>query len=231
MDGARIRMSMDTAIRFGPGGSEPYERAIEHGGGDLRLVAAHTEHRTFLTAIDVSRFSQEADAVDRDALARTSGPVLDIGCGPGRIVKAAIAAHRPSLGIDLSPAAVARAHSRGLPVLRRSVFHAVPSCGRWTTVVLLDGNIGIGGDPERLLRRCRELMAPDGDLLVETHSSERRAAAFDAVLLDSADLPSLPFPWAEVGAAALAALAVKAGLIVRSSWTADGRHFSLLGHE
>ena len=31
--------------------------------------------------------------------------------------------------------------------------------------MLLDGNLGIGGDPVLLLRRVRELLAPDAEIL------------------------------------------------------------------
>ena len=48
-----------------------------------------------------------------------------------------------------------------------SVFDQVPGAGSWECAVLADGNIGIGGDPARLLRRVRELLTPHGRLLVE----------------------------------------------------------------
>ncbi|HEY3143875.1 MAG TPA: class I SAM-dependent methyltransferase, partial [Acidimicrobiales bacterium] len=51
-----------------------------------------------------------------------AGPVLDVGCGPGRLVHALLARGRAALGIDLSPSAVAEAKARGALVLRRDVF-------------------------------------------------------------------------------------------------------------
>jgi hypothetical protein len=62
----------------------------------------------------------------------------------------------PVLGVDVSPAAVARAKGAGGAVLRRSVFDRLPAEGRWGTALLADGNIGIGGDPHALLRRVRD---------------------------------------------------------------------------
>jgi SAM-dependent methyltransferase len=223
-----VQAEVRADVRFGHGGSEPYERAVRRGAGALRLVDARTRGRTVLAAIDVTWYCRAADKVDRAALARTTGPVLDVGCGPARIVRAAILTHRLALGIDLSPAAVAAAQSRGLPVLRQSVFDDVPAAGRWATVVLLDGNIGIGGNPRRLLARCRDLASEAGTILVETHEHTDRHTAFDAVLLDGSDLPSLPFPWAVVGSGALPGMAADAGLRLRESWTTGGRHFSVL---
>jgi hypothetical protein len=47
--------------------------------------------------------------------------------------------------------------------LCRDVYAApLPGEGRWRRVLLADGNIGIGGDPPRLLRRCRRLAGAAG---------------------------------------------------------------------
>lgn len=47
------------------------------------------------------------------------------------------------------------------------VFGSVPMEGRWATVLVFDGNVGIGGDPIRPLTRCRQLTNADGQVLVE----------------------------------------------------------------
>ncbi len=51
---------------------------------------------------------------------------------------------------------IARRH--GVNVLERSIFDHVPGAGRWRTALLLDGNIGIGGDPVALLERLGDLL-------------------------------------------------------------------------
>ena len=76
-----------------------------------------------------------------------AGPVLDVGCGPGRFVIGLAQRGTVALGVDPAPAAVALCRSRGAPVLQKSVFDPLPGQGRWRTVLLADGNIGIGGDP------------------------------------------------------------------------------------
>ncbi len=43
----------------------------------------------------------------------------------------------------------------------------MPGAGRWRTVLLADGNIGIGGDPAALLRRVLALLGPGGRVLAE----------------------------------------------------------------
>ncbi|WP_329304198.1 class I SAM-dependent methyltransferase [Streptomyces sp. NBC_00659] len=144
--------------------ADPYAEALGAGRGPLFL------RRTdgWLLPLEVERWCARADAVDLQLLAYCEGAVLDVGCGPGRLVAELAARGRPSLGIDVSEAAVARTVRLGGRALHRSVFEQLPSEGRWGTVLLVDGNIGIGGDPAALLRRTAELLAPGGLLIAET---------------------------------------------------------------
>ena len=65
-------------------------------------------------------------------MARCSGPTLDIGCGPGRLVAALAKSGIDALGIDISSAAVARARRLGGKARRCSVFGPVPREGSWS---------------------------------------------------------------------------------------------------
>jgi len=75
-----------------------------------------------------------------------------------------------ALGVDLSPAAVELATGRGARAVVASIFDELPGSGRWRSALLLDGNIGIGGAPARLLARIGVLLREDGELLVELGS-------------------------------------------------------------
>lgn len=167
------------------------------------------------------------DAADRALLARAEGTVLDAGCGPGRLVAALAAQGREALGIDTSRVAVARTRALGAVVLRRSVFAPLPAEGGWDTVLLADGNIGIGGDPVALLTRCRELVAPTGQVLVELDPAGTglRAAR---VRLERGTQRGSWFPWAHVGVDAVAGPAAAAGLQVSATWEHEGRPFAAL---
>jgi SAM-dependent methyltransferase len=186
-----------------------------HGGdGD--------EHR-----VDAAAWCRGHLAGDRKLLATCAGPTLDVGCGPGRLTGALARLGHPALGIDVSPTAVRLTRARGGAALRRDVFGALPGEGRWRHLLLADGNIGIGGDPERLLRRCRDLLGPDGRLHVElgrpgtaTWSGEARLSAGGAT--------SEPFGWAAVAADNLAALAAASALRIRTTWTEADRWFATL---
>jgi SAM-dependent methyltransferase len=161
----------------------------------------------------VPRWHAEADEVERRLLADLPDPVLDVGCGPGRVVAALAADGRPALGIDPAPSAVTVAVRRGGAALVRSVFDPLPGVGRWGGVVLLDGNVGIGGDPETLLSRTRELLVPGGVVLAELAPPPVATERFQ-VQLDLADgsHPGPWFDWATVAAHDFAPLCGRAGL-------------------
>ena len=171
--------------------------------------------------------AQELDG-DASLLDRCTGPVLDVGCGPGRLTVAADARGLPALGVDITPAAVQLAHSRGGLALNRSVFDRLPGRGRWAGVLLADGNIGIGGDPVGLLRRLAELLAPSGLVLVELESAPARSGPV-RVRVEHKGRTSEEFGWAHVAEADAARLAEDAGLLLVERWTVAGRCFVALG--
>src|SRR5205823_8032004 len=127
--------------------------------------------------LDPGRWHAEPSPGEEALLAAMADPVLDVGCGPGRLVLGVARRGAVALGVDPAPAAVALARERGAAVLQRSVFDPLPGAGRWHTILLADGNIGIGGDPARLLRRCRDLLAPDGTIVAEVDAPGARPAA------------------------------------------------------
>ncbi|NUR70936.1 MAG: methyltransferase domain-containing protein [Hamadaea sp.] len=165
---------------------------------------------------------------DRGVLDRCAGPTLDVGCGPGRLAAALTATGITALGIDLSPTAVRLARRRGAHAVSGDVFGPVPGAGTWRHALLIDGNIGIGGDPARLLRRCAELIGPDATVLVET-DPPGAACWSGPVVLHDGDRESTPFPWALVAADRLAGPAADAGFTVRETWNEEGRWFACLG--
>jgi hypothetical protein len=133
----------------------------------------------------------------------------------------------PVLGIDVTPYAVRVARAAGALTLVRDVFGQVPGAGRWMTVLLADGNIGIGGDPVALLRRVAELLGPLGQALVEVQPPGTPLRR-EQVRLRAAGKIGAWFPWAYVGADQIAEVAASAGMAAKESWSADGRWFASL---
>ncbi|MEU4192316.1 DUF2064 domain-containing protein [Kribbella sp. NPDC026611] len=202
-----------------------FEQAL---GGTARVVATGIDGRTLPSLSELDRWQSPADEVDRLALSRCEGPVLDIGCGPGRIVTALAERGIPALGVDVSPRAVSLTTSRGAAALRRPVQDRLPGEGRWGSVLLMDGNIGIGGSPAELLRRCAELVRPDGLVLVEVDPDDDLDETAPIVLRSSTGRRSTPLPWARVGTRALLRHAHTTPLHPTEDWRAGHRAFLTL---
>ncbi|GAA4783572.1 MULTISPECIES: methyltransferase domain-containing protein [Streptomyces] len=214
------------AARSSTWSAEPYADALRTGRGPLFL----RRRDGWLLPLDVERWCAGPDAVDLAVLERCEGAVLDVGCGPGRLVGALAARGRRALGIDVSEAAVARTAALGGHALCRSVFEALPGEGRWDTALLLDGNLGIGGDPRALLDRLSEVVAPEGLLIAETAPVDVDERA-DVHLVRGADPRAdagSPFPWARLGTPALLRHARALGWGPADQWSAGGRCFAAL---
>lgn len=180
--------------------------------------------------VALQRWLAPAAGEDTWLLNRCTGPTVDLGCGPGRLVAELTGRGVPALGVDCSPWAVRQCHSRGAAVLHRDVFATLPGEGRWHHVLLADGNIGIGGDPVRLLRRCAALLQRGGTMLVEAAEHPVAGLWRGAARLQISGSASGPwFPWAVAGLPALAAIAGLAGLQAGERYRAD-RCFIELRH-
>jgi SAM-dependent methyltransferase len=178
-----------------------------------------------LEPLPLDRWVAPADAVDEAILAGVAAPVLDLGCGPGRHLAALRALGKRGLGVDLSPVAVALARGRGAEAIEGSLWAGVP--GLWRTILLLDGNIGIGGSPVALLRRAAELLAPEGQIVAETDPPGAPTHRV-RVRLEASGVVSEWFRWARVGSDGAPALAARAGLAVESTQALHGRTFVTL---
>lgn len=178
----------------------------------------------------VHRWFGAIDATDLRVLAQVSGPVLDVGCGPGRHVVALAERGIPALGIDVTTGALDVARRRGACVMERSVFERVPGAGRWESVLLLDGNVGIGGEPVALLRRVRTLLRPGGTALVELEPASERYAS----RLVRFELDGVAGPWFRLSCVTvdeLGGLARASGFVAVCSWRDGIRWFARLQRE
>ena len=106
----------------------------------------------------------------------------------------------------------------------------LPGEGHWDTALLMDGNIGIGGDPRALLDRLARLLRPGGLLLAETASVDvdERVHVQVVHMTGPHHLAGAPFPWARLGTAALVRHAERAGWQAVGQWTTGGRSFAAL---
>lgn len=186
-----------------------------------------------LLPFEPSRWSARANEDERALLADIGGPVLDVGCGPGRLVAHLLMNGITAMGVDPAPGAVALARERGAPVLQRAVWERLPGEGRWGTVLLFDGNVGIGGDPVVLLRRCAALLGAQGRVLVELDAPGTVSRHVE-VRIERGEAYTPWFPWATLSVGDAASVAARAGLEVTGVCHTSGpersrRWFGLFG--
>lgn len=175
----------------------------------------------------VHRWRGTATAGDLTVLSHCTDLTLDLGCGPGRMAEAMQRTGRRVLGIDVVPEAVRQARARGVAALTRDLFMALPAEGRWPCALLADGNIGIGGDPVRLLRRVGTLLGRRGRVVVDV-DPPGSGLRVHPVRIEAGQRCSEWFPWAFVCADSVRDVATAAGFGAVSVHDHDGRWFAVL---
>lgn len=196
-----------------------YDRAL---GGE-RCWVRHDDGEVRYLPVRKWLGGRDADGeFDRTILTLCKGPTIDLGCGPGRLVTELVRRGVPALGVDQSATAVGIARRSGAPVLRRDVFEPLPGTGRWQTVLLADGNVGLGGDPLRVLRRSAELLKRGGHCIVEFEAVVTGVRT-GWVRLESSRTIGPWFRWASVGIDCAAELADEAGLSLSGIHPIGGR--------
>ena len=216
-----------TPATWGGRTATDYERALWQSlSGAAEPVTLYGEDGLVIR-LEVGRYAAVADSVDRRLLEHCTGPTLDIGCGPGRLAAELARRGVPALGVDVAPVALLLARASGATVLGRSVFDRLPAEGRWPHALLIDGNIGISGDPAALLGRVKALLLPAGaTLTVETaphEIDERHWLRPPGPTLGPA------IPWARIGPSALRAIAESVGYRCVRDRVIEGRRFLHLG--
>jgi len=186
------------------------------------------DHTGTEAPLQVERWAGRASEDDHALFVdHCSGPTIDLGCGPGRLVRALLDRGVNTLGVDSSVEAVRLARKDGLPVLRRDIFARVPREGEWSHALLADGNIGIGGRPARLLRRAGTILRSGGRLHVELNEPGHGVAhGWRQLRVDGRLGPR--FPWAAVSIDAIGALGGSAGFDHTDSLVHGGRHVAVL---
>lgn len=194
----------------------------EHSGWQVR----HDDGR--VSPLPLSSWLAGARPGDHGLVDRCTRPTLDLGCGPGRLTALLAARGIPALGVDIAAYAVTLARRRGGIALHRDLFAPLPGEGRWRHVLLADGNLGIGGDPAALLRRCASLLHPRGRVLCETDRPGTGLRRTRIRLEPPSGPGSAWLPWAYADSEAVAALAPAAGLAPAGHWSEHGRWFTVL---
>jgi SAM-dependent methyltransferase len=107
----------------------------------------------------------------------TSLPVIDVGCGNGRLTRALLGVFPFALGVDLAPSAITRAaqESRGISNLAfRSLDMTAPGSGRELAGEFGEANVFVRGvfhvldrsERRAMAGNLRDLLGPRGTLLL-----------------------------------------------------------------
>ncbi|MBG6105797.1 SAM-dependent methyltransferase [Micromonospora vinacea] len=221
---------MSRSIRARP--TEAFGSALRRRTDDHWLVHGDNGWRSRLP---VRRWHGPAEPAVAALVARCTGPTLDLGCGPGRLTLALTRAGLTAVGVDISAQAVRLTRARGAIALQRDVFAPLPAEGRWAHVLLIDGNIGIGGDPVTLLGRCHDLLRPGGTVLVELEAPGpglwRGQAQLALQAAGGGSRLGPPFRWARLDTTAVTGVASTAGFTVREVFRRDRRWFAELAED
>ena len=95
----------------------------------------------------------------------------------------------------------------------------MPGEGRWDCALLADGNIGIGGDPGRLLHRLGRIVRPGGRVVVELDADGTDVVRHRWRLRVGGRFTPV-FDWAVVGLDAIERLSHATGFVVEDRATA-----------
>ena len=206
---ARCRRCATSTRSPTPAPSRPLAPAARFARGAAALTGVGMTPRSSSYGAILDGALASPSAARRRAAAPGTLPV-DRWLGPGRSRRRARA--RPRVAARCSTSAAARppprrarapgrAGARRRPLARRgrawpararrdacsgSSSIAVPRAGRWRTALLLDGNIGIGGAPDALLRRAAELLAPRRRGARRGRPARRRRSLRERVRLEAA---------------------------------------------
>ncbi len=170
------------------------------------------------------RANADDRAVDEMVLGLCGGRTIDLACGPGRLVEELRRRGISAMGVDTSPAAVALGRERGAKTVLANIFDTVPHEGHWDTVLLVDGNIGIDGDPGRVIGRAYEIACDSGSVLVEV-DSPGTGSVTECLRIEGHGSVGPWYDWARIDAASLIPLAAAAGLAYSESVSVSRRHF------
>ena len=180
--------------------------------------------------------------IERTALDRANGRVLDVGAGAGCHSLVLQEKGIDVTAIDISPLSVETMKERGVRKVSEQDFFALTS--QYDTILMLMNGIGIAGSLERMpqfFRHLNKILAPGGQLLCDSSDISYVFEDEDGIIeypetgayygevsfrMQYKNTIGEPFPWLYIDAETLTRVAAENGYATEV--IAEGEHYDYL---
>ena len=190
------------------------------------------------------RSYEQMPEIERVALQRCSGRILDVGAGSGCHSLALQAMEKPVMAIDISPLSVAAMRDRGVKDVRCINLFDPALAERFDTILLLMNGSGIVGKLANFpafFVRMKQLLTPGGQILMDSSDLSYLFEDEDGNLdfapeddyygevdfrMQYKQVKGDPFDWIYIDFCTLSLQAAQAGF--QAEKIAEGEHFDYL---
>jgi len=117
-------------------------------------------------------FTAEPTALETQALAHARGRILDVGCGPGRILKYLQTRGHDAIGLDIDTIAIQLCEERGVTNVVVESFHNLDRFAPVDTILWLNRTLCTAGKISQiraLLQSSRNTCSPGAIMILESY--------------------------------------------------------------
>lgn len=215
-----------------------------HGKASKLRVFSSQFDEDEIPVAQLFRAYEQMPEIERVALQRCSGRILDVGAGSGCHSLALQAMEKPVMAIDISPLSVAAMRERGVKDVRCINLFDPALAERFDTILLLMNGSGIVGKLANFpafFVRMKQLLTPGGQILMDSsdlsYLFEDEEGNLDFAPEDDyygevdfrmqyKQVKGDPFDWIYIDFCTLSLQAAQAGF--QAEKIAEGEHFDYL---
>ncbi len=209
----------------------------------LRIISSMFEEDE-MPVPHLFRTQHDMPLLERKVLDLSRGKILDVGAGAGCHALALQKQNKDVTAIDISPLSCEAMLQRGINKVQCVNLFYESFKGKYDTILLLMNGTGIAGkisNLPKLFKRLKELLSPDGQVLIDSsdlkYIYENKDGSFD-IDLNAAyygevdyqmvykDIEGEPFDWLYVDFPLLSTIAEANGL--HAQLIAEGEHYDYL---